>query len=76
LLLFEGTFSSFSKDKKSQRSYRTVEIKVFCPILHDNGMDNEKLMLFLLQLNTQLNSRTNVTKLLVGKNRKRAMEFF
>jgi hypothetical protein len=39
-------------------------------------MDNEKLMLFLLQLNTQLNSRTNVTKLLVGKNRKRAMEFF
>lgn len=29
-----------------------------------------------VQLNTQLNSRTNAAKLLVGKNRKRAAEFF
>jgi hypothetical protein len=28
-LLFEDTFTSFSKDKKSYRSHKTVEIKVF-----------------------------------------------
>jgi hypothetical protein len=28
-LLFEGTFTSFFKDKKSKRSHKTVEIKVF-----------------------------------------------
>jgi hypothetical protein len=32
LLLFEGTFASFSKDKKSKRSHKAVEIKVFLPI--------------------------------------------
>jgi hypothetical protein len=26
---FEGTFTSFFKDKKSKRSHKTVEIKVF-----------------------------------------------
>ncbi len=29
ILLFEGTFTSFFKDKKSKRSHKTVEIKVF-----------------------------------------------
>jgi hypothetical protein len=29
LLLFEGTFTSFVKDKKSNRSHKTVGIKVF-----------------------------------------------
>ncbi len=29
LLLFEGTFTSFFKDKKSERSHKTVGIKVF-----------------------------------------------
>jgi hypothetical protein len=29
LLLFEGTFTSFSKDKKSNRSHKTVGIKIF-----------------------------------------------
>jgi hypothetical protein len=29
LLLFEGTFTSFFKDKKSKRSHKTVGIKVF-----------------------------------------------
>ncbi len=29
LLLFEGTFTSFFKDKKSKRSHKTIEIKVF-----------------------------------------------
>jgi hypothetical protein len=29
LLLFEGTFTSFFKDKKSKRSHKAVEIKVF-----------------------------------------------
>jgi hypothetical protein len=29
LLLFEGTFPSFFKDKKSKRSHKTVGIKVF-----------------------------------------------
>jgi hypothetical protein len=29
LLLFEGTFTSFFKDKKSKRSKKTVGIKVF-----------------------------------------------
>jgi hypothetical protein len=29
LLLFEGTFTSFFKDKKSQRSHKTVGINVF-----------------------------------------------
>jgi len=29
LLLFKGTFTSFSKDKKSKRSNKTVGIKVF-----------------------------------------------
>jgi hypothetical protein len=28
LLLFEGTFTSFFKDKKSKRSHKTVGIKV------------------------------------------------
>jgi hypothetical protein len=32
ILLFEGTFTSFFKDKKSNRSHKTVEIKVFLPI--------------------------------------------
>jgi hypothetical protein len=32
LLLFEGTFTSFLKDKKSKRSHKTVEIKVFLTI--------------------------------------------
>jgi hypothetical protein len=32
LLLFEGTFTSFFKDKKSKRSHKTVEIKVFLTI--------------------------------------------
>jgi hypothetical protein len=29
IILFEGTFTSFCKDKKSKRSHKTVEIKVF-----------------------------------------------
>jgi hypothetical protein len=29
ILLFEGTFTSFFKDKKPKRSHKTVEIKVF-----------------------------------------------
>ena len=33
LLLFEGTFTSFFKDKKSKRSHKTVGIKVFLTIL-------------------------------------------
>jgi hypothetical protein len=32
ILLFEGTFTSFLKDKKSKRSHKTVEIKVFLTI--------------------------------------------
>ncbi len=32
LLLFEGTFSSFFKGKKSKRSHKTVGIEVFLPI--------------------------------------------
>jgi hypothetical protein len=32
ILLFEGTFKSFFKDKKSQRSHKTVEIKDFLTI--------------------------------------------
>ncbi len=30
--LFEGTLTSFFKDKKSKRSHKTVEIKVFLTI--------------------------------------------
>jgi hypothetical protein len=29
LLLFEGTFTSFFKDKKSKRSHKTEGIKIF-----------------------------------------------
>jgi hypothetical protein len=32
LSLFDGTFTSFFKDKKSKRSHRTVGIKVFLTI--------------------------------------------
>jgi hypothetical protein len=32
LLLFEGTFASFFKDKKSKRSHKTVQSKVFVTI--------------------------------------------
>jgi hypothetical protein len=32
LLLFEGTFTSVFKDKKSKRSHKTVGIKVFLTI--------------------------------------------
>jgi hypothetical protein len=32
LLLFEGTFTSFFKYKKSKRSHKTVGIKVFLTI--------------------------------------------
>jgi hypothetical protein len=32
LLLFEGTFTSFFKSKRSKRSHKTVEIKVFLTI--------------------------------------------
>jgi hypothetical protein len=32
LFLFEGTFTSFFKDKKSKRSYKAVGIKVFLTI--------------------------------------------
>jgi hypothetical protein len=32
LLLSEGTFTSFSKDKKSKRSHKAIEIKVFLTI--------------------------------------------
>jgi hypothetical protein len=32
LLLLEGAFTSFFKDKKSKRSRKTVEIKVFLTI--------------------------------------------
>jgi hypothetical protein len=32
LLLFEGTFTSFFKDKKSKRSHKTGGIKVFLTI--------------------------------------------
>ncbi len=33
ILLFEGSFTSFFKDKKSERSHKTVEIKIFLTIL-------------------------------------------
>ena len=36
LLLFEGTFTSFFKDKKSKRSHKTVGIKVFLLFLLDD----------------------------------------
>jgi hypothetical protein len=32
ILLFEGTFASFFKGKKSKRSHKTVEIKFFFTI--------------------------------------------
>jgi hypothetical protein len=32
LLLFEGTFTSFFKDKKSKRNHKTVGIEVFYTI--------------------------------------------
>jgi hypothetical protein len=32
IVIFEGTFISFFKDKKSKRSHKTVEIKVFLTI--------------------------------------------
>ncbi len=32
MLLFEGTFTSFFKDKKSKRSHETVESKGFLTI--------------------------------------------
>jgi hypothetical protein len=32
LLLFEGTFTSFFKDKKSKRSHKTIGIMVFLTI--------------------------------------------
>jgi hypothetical protein len=32
ILLFEGTFTSFFKDKKSKGSHKTVEIKVYLAI--------------------------------------------
>jgi hypothetical protein len=32
LLLFEGTFTSFLKDKKSKRSHKTAGIKVFLTV--------------------------------------------
>jgi hypothetical protein len=32
ILLFEGTFTAFLKDKKSKRSHRTVGIKVVITI--------------------------------------------
>ncbi len=32
ILLFEGTFTSFFKSKKSKRSHKTVEIKFFLTI--------------------------------------------
>jgi hypothetical protein len=32
LLLFEGAFTSFFKDKKSKRSHRSVRIKVFLTV--------------------------------------------
>ncbi len=32
ILLFEGTFTSFSKGKKSKRSHKTVDLKVFLTI--------------------------------------------
>jgi hypothetical protein len=32
-ITFEGTFTSFFKDKKSERSHKTVEIKVFLTVL-------------------------------------------
>jgi hypothetical protein len=32
LLLFEGTFTSFFKDKKSKRSHKQIGIKVFLTI--------------------------------------------
>jgi hypothetical protein len=32
ILLFEGKFPSFFKDKKSKRSHKTVEIKAFLTI--------------------------------------------
>jgi hypothetical protein len=33
LITFEGTFASFFKDKKSQKSHRTVGINVFLTIV-------------------------------------------
>jgi hypothetical protein len=36
LLLFEGTFTSFFKDKKSKRSHKTLGIKVFLLYLLDD----------------------------------------
>jgi hypothetical protein len=36
LLLFEGKFTSFFKDKKSKRSHETVRIKVFLLFLLDD----------------------------------------
>ncbi len=32
ILIFEGTFTLFFKDKKSKQSHKTVEIKVFLTI--------------------------------------------
>jgi hypothetical protein len=41
ILLFEGTFTSFFKDKKLKRSHNTVEIKVFltifCLMIEESG---------------------------------------
>ncbi len=38
LLLFEGTFTSFFKDKKSKRSQKTIGINVFLTIFSNDRM--------------------------------------
>ncbi len=42
LLLFEGAFTSFFKDKKSDRSHITVGIDVFLTILLDPDPGGQK----------------------------------
>jgi hypothetical protein len=48
LLLFEGTFTSFFRDKKSKRSHKIVGIKVsfyyFCLLIEGSGSGRPKNM--------------------------------
>ena len=48
ILIFEGTFTSFFQGKKSKRSHKTVEIKVFLnifasvsPVIRKGGMPHQ-----------------------------------
>ncbi len=60
LFLFESTFTSFNKDNKSERSHKTIEIKIFLHFLLVNGRIRNRIRISINKLRIRIRMQIRI----------------